>query len=133
MLIAHGSRAKESGEAFRAFARQFQTLYPKRRVVGAFLDLEKPDVPEALEICAADKVHEIVIVPLMLFPGRHVKTDIPVLISKFNAGHPEIAIHYAGPLADNKILLRLVCSQAGRTPVRKLKRAGRKSDAVPGI
>ncbi len=42
---------------------------------------------------------EIFVMPLMLFPGRHVKEDIPREIQEAKRLFPEVDFHYTGALA----------------------------------
>lgn len=111
IVIAHGSREPKSGEAFNSFLDAFRNKVHSRKVVGAYLELNKPTIPEAIEECILAGDTEIFIAPLMLFPGRHVKDDIPKFIQEAKAKHPEIDFHYAGPLADDPKMLDLLESK----------------------
>ena len=111
LVIAHGSREPKSGEAFRRFLDSFRKKVKDRKVVGAYLELNKPDIPEAIEDCIASGDRQIFIVPLMLFPGRHVKEDIPKFIQEAKARHPEVDFHYGGPLAEDPKMLELLQSR----------------------
>jgi len=112
LVIAHGSREEEGNRAFFEFLEKFRRCYPHRKVDGAFLGLAKPSVPEALAKCLEEGAKEIFIIPLMLFPGRHVKEDIPRLIEEAKARHPRVDFHYAGPLADHALMLELLEAKA---------------------
>ena len=112
LVIAHGSREAKSNQAFWDFLKEFQKMNPRRRVEGAFLELVKPGIPEAIENCAVGGAKEIFVIPLMLFPGRHVKEDIPRFIEEAHVKHPEIDFHYAGPLADDPMMLSLLEAKA---------------------
>ena len=115
LIIAHGSRDNEATQAVFKFLEKFRTAYPHRLVEGAFLELAKPSIPEGIENCAARGVSEIIILPMMFFPGRHVKEDIPRLIEEAKAKHPEIDFHYAGPVSEHPMLLSLLEEKAAQT------------------
>ena len=108
LVIAHGSREKEANDAFFEFLGRFRKIYPGRLVEGAFLELAKPAIPEAIETCFAKGAREIFVIPLMLFPGRHVKDHIPKIIEEARVRHPDADFHCAGPLAGHPLLLDLV-------------------------
>ena len=112
LVIAHGSREAKSNQAFWDFLDSFQRVYPHRSVQGAFLELAKPNISEAIEKCIADGATEITIIPLMLFPGRHVKDDIPRIMEEARAKHSAVDFHYAGPLADHPAMLTLLEEKA---------------------
>ena len=113
LIIAHGSRETRANEAFFEFLEKFRKTYPKKKVQGAFLELASPNIPDAIEKCVQTKADSIVIIPLMLFPGRHVKEDIPHIMEEAKAKHPELDFHYAGPLSDHPMLMSLMEEKLG--------------------
>ena len=114
LVIAHGSRDPEANQAFFDFLERFRKVYPHRRVEGAFLELAKPAIPQGIENCIAKGASEVIILPMMFFPGRHVKEDIPRLIEEAKARHPEVDFHYAGPVSEHPLLLSLLEEKAGQ-------------------
>lgn len=108
LIIAHGSREKEANEAFKRLLERFRKLHPDRHVEGAFLELAKPSIPDAIENCIKSGAREIFILPLMLFPGRHVKEHIPAFIEEAKARHPQVDFHYAGPLCEDQGMLHVL-------------------------
>ena len=101
LIIAHGSRERESNEAFFHLLERFRKAYPRRLIEGAFLELAEPGIPAAIKNCVAQGAKQVFILPLMMFPGRHVKQDIPRLIQDARAEYPDLDFHYAGPLCDH--------------------------------
>lgn len=99
LLIAHGTRDKEGENSFFKFVEEFQAAFPGRSVERAFLELSRPSIPEGIEACVKGGAREIFILPLMLFPGRHISEDIPLQIQTAKRRFPEIDFHYAGALA----------------------------------
>ena len=99
LLIAHGTREKKGEEAFFEFAAEFQRSFPDRKIQPAFLELSRPSIPEGIDSCVKEGVEEIFVLPLMLFPGRHVNQDIPREIQEAKHRHPHVDFHYAGALA----------------------------------
>ena len=51
-------------------------------------------------------------IPLMMFPGRHVKEHIPNLIQEAKAKHPTVDFHYTGPLSDEPELVAVLEKKA---------------------
>ena len=99
LLIAHGTRDEEGKNAFFQFVEEFRAVFPDRRVEPAFLELVHPSISEGIENCIKGGAEEIFVLPLMLFPGRHISQDIPAEIQAAKKGHPEVDFHYAGALA----------------------------------
>ncbi len=112
LVIAHGSRDPEANQAFNVFLDHFKKMTKGQRVQGAFLELAEPSVPEAIATCIDQGATEILVMPLMLFPGRHVKEDIPAMIQRAKSKHPEIDFHYSSPLYDHPLLAKLLDEKA---------------------
>lgn len=112
LIIAHGSREAEANQAFFDFLERFRAAYPDRLVEGSFLEIAKPTIPQGIENCIRKGVSEIIVLPMMFFPGRHVKEDIPRFIKEAKAGHPEVDFHYAGPVSEHPMLLSLLEEKA---------------------
>ena len=108
IIIAHGSKAPKSNDAFMQFLKKFQKAYPHRKVYGAYLDVIKPTIPETIQKSIENGAREIFILPLLFFPGKHVADDIPAMIEKAKADHPEVDFHYAGPLCDDPKMLGML-------------------------
>lgn len=118
LIIAHGSREKKFEAEFLNFLSRFQSHFPGRKVRHAFLDISLPNIPQALESCITDGDDEIVIIPLMIFTGKHIKEDIPNMIQQAKAKHPHVHFHYTGPLADSDVLIYLVEDKIKEVPVK---------------
>ncbi len=112
LLIAHGSREKESNQAFEEFTSHLKSRFPGRYVQPAYLELAQPSIPAAIGSCIEQGAEEIFVIPMMLFPGRHVKEDIPRYIQEAKEKHRHIDFHYAGPLSDHPLMLELVDEKA---------------------
>lgn len=108
LLIAHGSREKKFQEEFFDFLKKFRSCFPDRKIAHAFLDVSSPNITQAIEACILDGVEDIVVVPMMIFSGKHIKEDIPRLISQAKGKHSHVQFHYTGPLADSSMLVHLV-------------------------
>ena len=115
LVIAHGSREAQANQAFFEFLDRFRKAYPERLVEGAFLELAKPAIPQGIEKCLSKGASEVIILPMMFFPGRHVKEDIPRFIEEAKAKHPEADFHYAGPVSEHPMLLSLLEEKARQT------------------
>ncbi|WP_327299010.1 MULTISPECIES: sirohydrochlorin chelatase [unclassified Streptomyces] len=73
LAVAHGTRDAEGVAVTGALAARVRALRPSLRVELCFLDLVAPSLPEALARLSG----EVVVVPLLLGAGYHVRVDIP--------------------------------------------------------
>ncbi|MBN1687846.1 MAG: CbiX/SirB N-terminal domain-containing protein [Candidatus Omnitrophica bacterium] len=108
LLIVHGTKDKESNQAFLSLVEQFQDLCPDRFVAGAFMEFVEPSIGQAIDECAQKGVGQIFVLPMMFFGGKHVKEDIPLMIQEAKAKHPELDFHYGTPIADQPLLLKVL-------------------------
>ena len=124
LVIAHGSRERQSNQAFLKLVEKFRRLHADRFVQDAFLGSVKPQIPGAIETCVRQGATQIFVIPFMLLPGRHVKEDIPRMIQEAREAHPEVDFHYTGPLAEHPLMLRLLEEKAAKGEGRKEKARG---------
>lgn len=108
LVIAHGSRSKESEQAFEEFLQKLKKASPKRFIQGAYLEISEPQVSEGIDLCVEAGAREIFVIPLMFFPGRHVRDDIPALIKEAYEKYPYLTFHYSGPLCEDPALLEII-------------------------
>ncbi len=88
ILMAHGSRSEPANEEVRTLARELARLGVADRVTAAFLEATTPTLPDAIGEQAAAGAQEIVVLPLFLNTGNHVRRDIPRLMDEARARYP---------------------------------------------
>ena len=108
LLIAHGSKDAEANTAFESLVAEFRKAHPKKKVEGAYLEIAKPSIPEAIENAVLKGAGEFFILPLMVFPGKHVKKHIPEIIETAKAKYPGVDFHFAGPLSEQPLFLKML-------------------------
>lgn len=96
LAVAHGTRDADGVAATQALLARVRALRPELRVECCFLDLVRPSLPEAL----AELSGEVVLVPLLLGAGYHVRVDIPEAL----AGAPDLRARVAGALGPDPLL-----------------------------
>ena len=78
LVAAHGTRSAAGTATTRALVEAIAAQRPSVRVELCFLDVASPSLAEALDTLADV---DVVIVPLLLSAGYHVRTDIPAVIA----------------------------------------------------
>jgi sirohydrochlorin cobaltochelatase len=90
LLFAHGARDPAWAEPFDAVVRHCRVRQPQRPVTLAFLEFMAPDLLAAgAELVLAGCV-AVDVVPLFLGAGGHVRKDIPQLMTRLTAVHPQV-------------------------------------------
>ncbi|MGQ9837152.1 MAG: sirohydrochlorin chelatase [Cyanobacteriota bacterium] len=108
LLIGHGSRDPEGRQAFLDLAQAYQARTPYRPVIPCFLELTEPSIAQGIQQCIAQGWQEVVAVPLLLFGARHNKFDVTVELDRLQTLHPQLQIHYGGPLGIRIEILQLL-------------------------
>jgi len=106
VLLAHGSRDPEWSTPFERLARRVRERRQAVGVAVAYLEISLPTLGEAVASLLAAGATEIVVVPLFLAPGGHVRRDLPRMIDAVRARYPGVTVRVlptvgeADPLLD---------------------------------
>ena len=122
LVIAHGSRDPRHAATVHALVHQVRSLRPGLRVETGFLDFNAPSVTGVLEGLAADGVHDVVALPLLLTRAFHAKADIPAVLHEATVRLPQLRIRQAEVLGPAPLLLDALerrLYEAGLTPADK--------------
>jgi sirohydrochlorin cobaltochelatase len=100
LLFAHGARDARWREPFDRLRTQVAARHPGP-VELAFLELMAPDLCAASASLAQAGAERIVVVPLFLGTGGHLRKDLPALLAaaQSRAGIPISAVAAAGEAA----------------------------------
>ena len=77
LLLGHGSKAHDANETLRKVAAAVEAAGGYGFVMPAFLQLERPDFQEAVDVMVEKGFKDIVVMPYFLYPGLHVTKDLP--------------------------------------------------------
>lgn len=98
ILFAHGAREPE-------WAQPFESVRDRLRATGmsvelAFLEIMSPSLEEAAARLAEKGVETVVIVPLFLAQGAHLKRDLPAMVEKIRKRHAKTEFRITPALGD---------------------------------
>ena len=105
VLFAHGARDPEWAQPFRRIQRAIRDRRPGLVVEVAFLEFMQPPLGEAVAKLAADGHRRIVVAPLFMAQGSHVKRHVPDLVAGLRAAHPGVALDLLPALGDSDDIL----------------------------
>ena len=97
-LIGHGSRDPEGAQDFLTLSQKLCERKFCHIVESGFLEFENPNITEALSACQRNGVKNIIILPGILFSGKHTQRDVSHIASAVFRNHPEINLIFAEPL-----------------------------------
>ena len=92
VLFAHGSRDPQWRLPIEAVATDIRARQPDAAVRCAYLELCAPTLPEAAMDLIAAGARRLRVFPLFLGVGKHAREDLPLLVSKIRAAHPDVIV-----------------------------------------
>jgi sirohydrochlorin cobaltochelatase len=111
ILLGHGSRVQSANEPLATVAGWCAERMPGVRVQGAFLQLAEPGLEDTVNRLVAEGVGKLCIVPFFLYRGAHVREDIPELVDKLRADHPNIVITIGEHLGVHPLMADIVAER----------------------
>lgn len=105
VLFAHGARDAQWSDPFRAMQKAVAKRRPDLTVELAFLEIMQPTLADCVARLAGDGHRRIVIAPLFLAQGGHLKKDLPRLLKELGAKHPGSDVSVLPPIGEVTELL----------------------------
>ncbi len=120
LAVAHGSRDPASQQGVRALLAGAAALRSGLRVADAYVDNASPSIAGALAALVGGGVRDVVVVPLLLTPASHSKTDVAASVQTGRLTHPGLRLRYGRPLGPHPVLVDVLA--------RRLAEAGARDD-----
>ncbi len=95
VLFGHGARDPAWAEPMQRVRARMLADEPRLHVELAFLELMAPTLSEAIDTLVAAGQSLIVVVPVFLAQGGHLKRDVPALVAAARERHPTVDIALA--------------------------------------
>jgi len=100
LLFAHGARDPQWAAPFRRIQNDLVKRSPGLTVELAFLELMSPSLEEALDRLSASGHERIVIAPLFMAQGGHLKQDLPRLLDRVRERNPRLSVELLPPIGE---------------------------------
>jgi len=95
VLLGHGARDPAWAGPLERVRATLARTHPKFAVEVAFLESMLPTLAEAVAALAARGATRIVVVPVFLARGGHLKRDLPALLDELRCRHPACDVRLA--------------------------------------
>lgn len=114
IVVAHGSRAPGTVEDHLRVCDELAAAAGERvdAVTGAFLEINEPSIPDALDAAVAAGASRVVVLPYFLHAGTHTRRDLPELLDAARERHPETHFALASHLAPDPRLVEVLLARA---------------------
>ncbi|SFL68773.1 sirohydrochlorin chelatase [Halanaerobium salsuginis] len=92
LVVSHGSKNQASRQEFAEFINKLRTVKQNyfSKIDGACLEFADPQLETAVKKLVAAGYSKLVILPLFIFAGYHVRKDIPERLDSLKKEVPEL-------------------------------------------
>lgn len=115
LILSHGSKAESITEILYKVRDSIsaKNLYSDVRV--AFMEFNRPSIPEAIAGICKEGATEIIALPMFLYKGNHILYDIPEELNKAKEEHPNLTIYMADPIGFDERIVDILIERAEGT------------------
>ncbi len=112
LLFGHGARNPEWAQPFHLIRDAILARDPQALVEPGFLELLRPSFDEGVDCLVRQGATEIVVVPIFMAAGSHVKKDLPQMAANAMDRHAGLAIELAAPVGEAAPVLAAMADYA---------------------
>ena len=112
ILFAHGARDPEWAEPMRRVCVAVREQAPRMRVELAFLEFMQPDLRACAESLLADGVERILVLPMFIARGGHLKRDVPLLLEELQQRNPRTRFELATAIGEVESVVQAMARHA---------------------
>ncbi len=110
ILFAHGARDPEWAEPMRRVQAAIRRQRPDVPVELAFLEFMAPTLPDCIDSLVAGGARKIVVMPMFIARGGHLKRDVPELLEKLRSTHPDVEFSLGGVIGEQEIVVQAMAT-----------------------
>jgi sirohydrochlorin ferrochelatase len=108
LMLAHGSPRPTANTEFLRVLEVVRERKVFDFVQEGYLECNAPDIPSAIDLCAAQGATRILVVPYFLHTGTHVADDLPTLLEEGSLRHPHIEFRLGDFLGRSESLTEIL-------------------------
>lgn len=112
LLFGHGARNPEWAQPFRLIRDAILAREPEALVEPGYLELMRPSFDEGIDCLVRQGATRIVVVPIFMAAGSHVKKDLPQMAGMAMDRHAGLVIELAAPVGEAEPVLAAMADYA---------------------
>ncbi|WP_299162862.1 CbiX/SirB N-terminal domain-containing protein [Accumulibacter sp.] len=112
ILFAHGARDPDWAEPMRRVCAFVREQAPDRRVELAFLEFMTPELRECAELLLGEGFERIVVLPMFIARGGHLKRDVPLLLDELRRCHPQVQFELGAAVGEADSVVQAMARHA---------------------
>lgn len=113
LIIAHGSKVKETDLIMESYMNALKQRHPEVKFEKCYLQLMAPLLLDAVEKLYNEGVKEIKAFPFFLFNGNHIKEDIPAELDSLKERFTDLKIEFLENIGFDEKLVDVICERVG--------------------
>lgn len=113
ILLSHGSRLPDAQITLNHLVGQIQATGDFDYVTGASLQFNQPDLPAAMAKTVSAGMDRVIVVPLFLYMGMHMRKDIPEIIQEEGKKYPRVKFDMTGNIGADRKLAEILMDRIG--------------------
>lgn len=112
VLFAHGARDPEWAMPLQRVRAAIAARAPQQAVELAFLEFMTPTLPDSVAGLVGQGIERIVVLPMFIAQGGHLKRDLPQMIDGLRGRYPQLEIVLAGAVGENDAVIEAMAGVA---------------------
>jgi sirohydrochlorin cobaltochelatase len=100
VLFAHGARDPQWARPFEEIRARVRASRPEYPLALAYLEQMSPTLEEAIDALCAEGASAILVFPLFMAQGGHLKEDLPRILADLRKTRPHIPIALESAIGD---------------------------------
>jgi sirohydrochlorin cobaltochelatase len=105
ILFAHGARDPEWARPMQRLTDAMRLAEPGIAVHTAFLEFMTPDLVTAAEQAVQAGATTLIVVPVFLAQGGHVRRDVPLMLERIQEQHPAVRIELRAAIGEAQAVI----------------------------
>jgi len=110
ILFAHGARDPEWAAPLRRVCAAVRAQAPELRVELAFLELLAPGLLDCAESLLAEGYDRLVVLPMFIAQGGHLRRDVPRLIDELRERNPQACIEMSAAIGEAESVVQAMAA-----------------------
>lgn len=114
ILFAHGARDPEWAAPMRRVQAAIRSAAPSISVELAFLEFMTPDLPTCAAEAIAGGARKVVVLPMFIAQGGHLKREAPEMLAAMQARWPTVEFVLDRAIGEEESVVRAMAEAALR-------------------
>ena len=112
VLLGHGARDPEWARPLCRVLELLKAQAPEQLIACAYLEYLTPILEDCVAGLIAQGAREIVVLPMFIAQGGHLKRELPEMVAKLEATYPEIRFQLESAVGESALVIEAMATHA---------------------